>query len=240
MRLFMKRRYLFRRIRPYKKRNNTFNKVLTISLIFMFLLYSSILFEKRIKPTIITMAKVKAVLIATSTINETINDIIEKNSLTYEELVLLQKNSAGEIIALQADVVKMNRIKSDFSLDVQKRIEKIDTTKIGVPIGNIINSQMLSGWGPKIPIRLIPAGIIKADFKSGFEAAGINQTKHEIIIEVTGKINILLPVVSASSEVTTTVPVAHTVLIGTVPKQYINIEGTTISLPDTIQGAVKQ
>ena len=125
----------------------------------------------------------------------------------------------------------MNKIKSQLLLKVQDKIEDVKPKEVGIPIGNIINSHMFSGWGPIIPVRLISIGTINTDFKNSFEAAGINQTKHEISVEVTGKINILLPILSVSSEVVTTVPVAHTILVGDVPDQYINIEGTTIGFP---------
>ena len=72
MRLFARRGYIFNRMRPYKKRHNKFNRVLTILLIFVIIFYSSILFERRIKPTILTIAEAKATHIATRTINETI------------------------------------------------------------------------------------------------------------------------------------------------------------------------
>ncbi|WP_094546311.1 sporulation protein YunB [Petroclostridium xylanilyticum] len=224
------------RYRPkYRKMNRrNYNIYLVIAVIFLLVFYSLSLFDKKIRPTITSIAEARAKYIATRAINEAVNEKIAESNLKYEDLITFQKNNDGQITALQANIVKMNQLKAALSMSVQQKIVNIDSTQINVPIGNVINSQILSGWGPRIPVRLIPVGTAQIDFKSNFSTAGINQTKHEIFLEVHSTVAVLLPMVKTSSEVVTTVPVAETIIVGTVPQQYINVEGATSNAPDTI------
>ena len=126
------------------------------------------LFNARIRPTIITVAEAKAKHIAIEAINESVNEKIEEKNLSYDELIHLQKNNNGEITALQANIVKMNQLKSALSISIQEKIAQVGSTKANIPLGNIINSEMLAGWGPKVPVRLIPVGTTQINFKNNF------------------------------------------------------------------------
>lgn len=227
------RRGLFLRYGYRKKRNRNYNRYLLIAVILMLSLYSISLFNQRIVPTILSVAEARAKYIATRVINEAVNEKITEDNLQYVDLISFQKNNDGQITALQANIIKMNQLKSAISMSIQQKIAIIDTTQIEVPLGNIIDNPLISGWGPRIPVRLMPVGTAQTDFKSSFHAAGINQTKHEIFLEVNSKIVVLLPLTRVNSEVITTIPVAETIIVGTVPGSYINIEGTTANPADT-------
>jgi len=190
------------------------------------------LFNARIRPTIITVAEAKAKHIAIEAINESVNEKIEEKNLSYDELIHLQKNNNGEITALQANIVKMNQLKSALSISIQEKIAQVGSTKANIPLGNIINSEMLAGWGPKVPVRLIPVGTTQINFKNNFHTAGINQTKHEIYLEIQAEVVVLFPTIRKSTEVTTSIPVAETIIVGTVPDSYTNFEGDTEQVSD--------
>ncbi len=52
---------------------------------------------------------------------------------------------------------------------------------------------MLAGRGPCIRIRMQAVGSTTAKLRNAFTAAGINQTKHQILLDVTVQMSILLP-----------------------------------------------
>ncbi len=210
------------------RRKNYRNHSLLLVMITIVLLttFTFSYFERRIKPTVSAMAEVKSRYIAIAAINNVVYQQINEDNITYEDLVFLEKNNDGYITALQANVVRMNQMKSEIAIRVQQEIAKIDSTKISIPIGNIINGEILSGWGPRLPIQLMPLGSAETDFNSSFESAGINQTKHQIAIIVKSKVRVILPLITTEAEVVTTVPIAETIIVGTVPQQYVNVEGT--------------
>ncbi len=211
-----------------RKNYRSFSLLLVMITVSLLTVFTFSYFEKRIKPTVSSMAEVKARYIAIASINHVVYQQINEDNITYEDLVFLEKNNDGYITALQANVVRMNQMKSEIAIRVQQEIAKVDSTEINIPIGNIVNGELLSGWGPRIPIQLMPLGSAETDFESSFESAGINQTKHEITIIVKSKVRVILPLITTDAEVVTTVPITETIIVGTVPHQYVNVEGTGI------------
>ena len=63
-------------------------------------------------------------------------------------------------------------------------------------------------------------GSSEANFSSKFVSAGINQTKHQIILTVDVYVSILLPGFTTATKVSNSFIVAETVIIGSVPESY--------------------
>ena len=63
-------------------------------------------------------------------------------------------------------------------------------------------------------------GSSSARFENEFTEAGINQTKHRIILYVDVSVSILLPGFSAYTKVSNAFAVAETVIVGSVPDTY--------------------
>jgi len=63
-------------------------------------------------------------------------------------------------------------------------------------------------------------GSTTAKLRNAFTAAGINQTKHQILLDVTVQMSILLPGFRTSTQVSNEITVAETIIIGSVPDTY--------------------
>ena len=96
--------------------------------------------------------------------------------------------------------------------------------ELGVPIGSVLLPELLSGRGPKIPVRVLAVRTSDAVFRSSFESAGINQTKHSIIIDIHVVITILTWTGTQEISVDSAVVAAETVIVGTVPTTYYGME----------------
>lgn len=66
-----------------------------------------------------------------------------------------------------------------------------------------------------------------AEFHNAFSEAGINQTSHRIEMEVTITMLILTPVGTEDVTASSTVVVAETVIVGTVPGSYVDVRTGT-------------
>ena len=64
----------------------------------------------------------------------------------------------------------------------------------------------------------------KVDFRNEVVSCGINQTKYQLVLEVTINIDILVPWGTESAATVTEVIVADTVIVGKVPDTYLNME----------------
>lgn len=82
-----------------------------------------------------------------------------------------------------------------------------------------------TGVGRDVPVHLIPLGSANANFVSVFTNAGINQTRHQILIETGVELSVLAPGSESTVNVTSQISIAETVLIGNVPNSYTYIDG---------------
>jgi len=184
----------------------------------------------RLAPLVREAALVRVNAVATQAANDAIAEEIRLNGEKFEDLVLLEKGYDGRVAALKTNVVKMNRLKADVTTLVLDGMAELDTEELSIPLGNLTGSDLFSGRGPLIPIKVVPMGAASARFLSVFESAGINQTKHQILLELTLDLSILLPGGTAYTQVGTQVAVSETVLVGEVPNSYTYIDDTESSL----------
>ena len=168
------------------------------------------------------MALSDATDMTTAAINDKINEKMSKGQYTYDYFVNLEKDNNGKITAISANMARINTLSSEILQEV------IATTNSGmldekIPLGNLLGSSLLLGRGPKIPIKITMLTSSYADFRNELEASGINQVKHQIILEVRVQIDVLMPWEIMSTEVVSEVLIAETVLVGDVPNAYLNL-----------------
>ncbi len=98
-----------------------------------------------------------------------------------------------------------------------------------MPLGSIIFPELLSGRGAQIPVRVMYISNSDAQFVSRFSEAGINQTLHQLIMDVKIDVTVLVLGRTQSFSVTSQVVVAETVIVGVVPETFINLNGLPIN-----------
>ena len=188
----------------------------------------------RIDPLVSELARAEVANLASDLITQAINDQISSGNVQYQALVTLERDYSGNITALTANMQEMNRLKTQLLSTLDASAQSLAREKISVPLGNITGIQLLSGRGPDIPIKIIAISSSDAVFRGEFEDAGINQTIHRIMMDVSLELVILLPNGTESERVTTDVCVAETVLLGDVPGSYTYFSGAgspAVALP---------
>ncbi|MBR0278077.1 MAG: sporulation protein YunB [Clostridia bacterium] len=177
--------------------------------------------ESTITPIVSKHALSRANTYSSKVINNAVSEVI-KNDFKYSDICNINKNSKGEIISVTYNSIKINKLKTELTDVIIKDIENLSTAEAGIPIGNITGSILLSGRGPKIPIKLLVAGSPDIKFEDEFISAGINQTKHKISIIIILNIEIILTNKSRVTSVKSEVPVSETLIIGDIPNVYIS------------------
>lgn len=229
----------FNSYKPKKKRTLLFRIVR--SCIFIIAICTLIYFaiDFKLRPIIRTMGTANAKAIATRAIYDAVNSELDKDDIKYDDLITLEKNSENRVTALRTNMIKMNKLKARLSVSILNKITSIEESTIRIPLGNIIDGEALSGQGPKISFKIVPVGTVTADMINVFQAAGINQTRHQIILQVKVTVGVIMPNYSTSAEVSTAIPIAETVIIGEVPPNYTNVEGDPSSMLEKINNYVK-
>ena len=176
--------------------------------------------NRNVRPTILAMCEIQAKKIATQAINDAVKSTI-KDNVKYKDLIFVKQDNLGKITMMQANTGLMNGIASDVALEVQEKIRQIPGGTIKIPIGNILNSQLIPG--PRIKLDLEPHGSVTVDFGTEFVESGINQTIHRVYLTIITDVKIIFPLVSDTVTVSANIPIAETVIVGDVPESYITV-----------------
>ncbi len=101
--------------------------------------------------------------------------------------------------------------------ELYQRIPGRIRESVRVPLGNVILPVLFSGHGGSLPVRVISLRSTNAALESGFSQAGVNQTLHTLSLRVEVDLLLLSPGGIFSRQVSATVPVAQTIIVGAVP-----------------------
>lgn len=197
--------------RKFGQRGGRKKALFTFAVLTAIFMYSYYIVERNIRPTIIALSEINARLVATQAINDAVNNKISNNS--FNHLVDFRADNNGRIAMIQANTVEMNRLAAETSLEIQNEIKEIGITDLKIPISSIFGSQIFANTGPKINVRVRPAGTVDVDFYTDFEEAGINQTRLKIYLIVKTNVQIVIPLASNKIDVTTHIPVSETIIV---------------------------
>ena len=157
--------------------------------------------------------------------NDAIAKQIAAGNIQYDRIVYFEKDLDGRITALKTNISEVNRLKTDILNIINDEILALDTSDIGIPVGSLILPELLSGKGPAIPVHILAIRNSDASFYSNFHQAGINQTLHQLAMEVNVDVAVLVLGETTSFTITSEVVVAETVIVGEVPNTYLQTGG---------------
>lgn len=166
----------------------------------------------------VSMAQDKVV----SVVNGIIKERMGTAEIEYGDLVNIEKNTDGEVCALTTNIVAINRLSSSILADVVSATEDHVLT-IGIPIGSLTGSTLLLSRGPEIHVKIEVLSSSFTGFRSDLSTIGINQTRHQILMQLREDITLIMPWHTVTTSVTTEIPIAETIIVGQVPQSYLNL-----------------
>lgn len=203
-----------------------FGKLLRRVLLVFFLVFALlILFRIRYNGTIRSLAQTQVVNSTSDLINDAIDTQIETGNIQYDRIVYFEKDLDGRITALKTNMSEVNRLKTDILNIINDEILELDTSDIGIPVGSLILPEIMSGRGFAIPVQVLSIRNSDAAFASDFSQAGINQTLHQLTMQVSVDVAILVLGRSESFTVSSQVVVAETIIVGQVPDTFFQTGG---------------
>jgi len=176
--------------------------------------------EINIKPTLISICEVKAKVIATRIINDTVREELKKDALKEQILIPTYDNN-GRINMIRTDALVMNTISSNIANRVQENIVSLSNQKFSIPLGSALDSQLMANKGPNLNFSIFHQGSVLVDFVTEFDESGINQTRYKIYITVAVDMRIISPVTTSSVTIKNNVLIAEIVIVGEVPDSYM-------------------
>lgn len=215
----MRRRRIRRKPRPGRGRSLFLSAVLGVGLAMLAISFVN----RRLSPILLTLSEAQVDRAVTAAVTRRVEGALAAEGLGYGDLMTLETDGSGRVSALTANTAGMNALRGRILADVLDDLENISQADVSVPLGSLTGWELFSGKGPEIPVGLLATGVGEANFQSAFSAAGVNQTRHQITLEVTVTLSVLLPGGPVERQVRVAVPVAETVIVGQVPQQYFSI-----------------
>ena len=148
---------------------------------------------------------------------------IMQTGITYEDLMTVTYDASGRITLLQANTVRMNALATEVALHAQEMLKNQDSRVVKIPLGAAFGSGIFSGMGPKVSVQIVPVGAVATKFSTDFESAGINQTRHRIMLTLAATIRLVIPTASQKVEVSSQLPVAESIIVGEVPDSFVDV-----------------
>lgn len=212
----------------YRRRvtRRTFLGVLAFSTVAV-LLAVVIFATTQMRPILVSLATTRVSNMVNRIVSEAVDEAIDSGNITYSDLITFEKDNEGRITAIYSNMAAFNRLQSNILDIILARIDQVSARELSIPVGSLSGSVLLAGRGPRISVRMESVGSSSANFENEFTSAGINQTKHQIVLNIDVAVSILLPGFSTATTVSNAVTVAETVIVGSVPDTYTYFNSTS-------------
>lgn len=202
-----------------------------LTVIFTLLLALTVAVVLHMKPVVVDLATARTSNAVNRIVVAAVNDAVDSGRIDYEQLVDFDKDAEGHVTALRSNLAAFNRLQASIADDILQRMAEVSSTDLAIPIGTLTGSPLLAGRGPCLRVRMQSVGTATARFDNQFSSAGINQTRHRIILDVDVHVSILLPGLTTYTKVSNEISVAETVIVGGVPETYTYFSTT----PDEVE-----
>lgn len=212
-------RYLFPRRRLLSGRQKALCAVLVFLVSFLLFLIPAVRYFR-------ALTGAMAISNAADLITRTVSDIVEEKMMELGEeersFVTFEKDDAGAVTAIITDTPRVNILSSEL-LDAVIAAANRGDLNISVPMGDLLGISLLLGRGPRVPMKITMLTSSRVEVKNVLTSAGINQTKHQLFLEVHVDTDVLLPWEIRSAAVVNEVLVAETVIVGRTPETYVSL-----------------
>ena len=202
-----------------------------LTVIFTLLLALTVAVVLHMKPVVVDLATARISNAVNRIVVAAVNDAVDSGRIDYKQLVDFDKDAEGHVTALRSNMAAFNRLQASIADDILQRMAEVSSTDLAIPIGTLTGSPLLAGRGPCLRVRMQSVGTATARFDNQFSSAGINQTRHRIILDVDVHVSILLPGLTTYTKVSNEISVAETVIVGGVPETYTYFSTT----PDEVE-----
>ena len=180
---------------------------------------------EQIRPVAALAARTQGENTMIRVVEDAVEEVLRQQEMAYSDFVTIQRSSSGEICAVTTDTAYMNRFRSCVLERVLEKLEGIQVSDIHIPLGSLLDIDFLWAKGPEFKVHSMSVGTVHAEFQSELTGAGVNQTMHRIWLEVSIPLTLILPGERVETVARTRLCVAETVIVGEVPRGYLEPAG---------------
>lgn len=194
---------------------------------FFVLLIVIVLIDSQIRPLVRKVAAYQSRIIATEIISSAVYRSISGEDFGYSSLVTLSTGEDGYVSSVESNMLEINKLQAIITNSVNDSFKDLTKETITISTGTLSGFDLFYERGPELHFKLKPVGYVEVRLVSKFSSSGINQTLHQIILEVHGTVSAIIPGYSTEVDVASSYIIAETVIVGRIPDSYTYITGDT-------------
>ena len=177
--------------------------------------------DRQLEPYLDDIVQTRAKNYAQQVINDAVEDLLTEEEWGYGDFVTLQKGETQQITALSVDSYAVNRFQTEVAKYITHRLSNGKRVKEKIALGTLLGDDWTRERGISLPFYYALQGEAECQLQNDFDAAGINQTRHSILLEVTCNISARIPGLAEEKfSQTGRFLIAETVIVGQVPESY--------------------
>lgn len=168
-------------------------------------------------------AENKGKILANTVINKTVSRYLDEHEIKYSDIIKISSTGEGRVTSVEFNTVILTKLKSGIVAEVQKDINSSKAVMLEIPIGTVTGNQYLNNRGPKIDIEMQISSVVYSRISSRFMSAGINQTLHQITLDISADVHFIMPWYRSKGNYESEFMLAETIIVGDVPEAYTNV-----------------
>lgn len=178
------------------------------------------LMEVKVRPVVLATGQAIAARAATDALNEALTEQLAAQG-DVPPLVDVKRDRGGELSVAQFDFGAIAELQSRSTRRANEDLVQLSRETFQLPVGEVLGGSLLGSVGPQLPVRFTLIGHAHSSVHTSARTVGINQSVHEIDIEITASVRVLTPLAAAPTTVHAELPVAYIVFGGKVPDTYL-------------------
>lgn len=210
-----------RRMRRMRIKSRRFPKIfIFLPAVIVVTLTVLLLIDARVRPILRTLAVDQARTLAVEAIDQQVMEYITGSQEGEGTYLTVSKDDSGKVISIESNASQINQAKSQINLAVTQCLQTMGERTVSIPLGSLSGFTLFYGRGPEVHIKLTMTGHSTANITEDFSAAGINQTLHRVLLNISAEVHIALPGYTKSEQISTDFVLSQTVIVGDIPMVY--------------------
>ncbi len=174
--------------------------------------------DAKLKPAAETACLYECRSMTSQVVSQSVANALETISAMELHPSAIAQDQSGQITGLHTDTNAVNQIQTLLLEEVNAALEQQSATEFSICLGTLTGMYTLADRGAEIPLRYAPRGAATVALDSSFSSAGLNQTQHTLVAEITVESGCSIPLYQADTTMTFTYLLSETIIVGDVPQ----------------------
>jgi len=141
--------------------------------------------------------------------------------LETSDFYSMTHDAEGMVLSLNVNTMLVNLVCNTMAVNMSSILGPPTSSRIHIPLGSLLNIDLLSNVGPTLPVSFRYVGGAVVDYETEFRSVGINQVNFQLWVVVQSSIRVVNPLEDKDVTMSRRIALVDTVFSGRVPHVYL-------------------